>query len=367
MFSKQMKRCLIAAIAIGSTMAAAAGPSGRWLETTHDFGAFDEDMGNVTTTFRLVNDGDSPLSILSAHASCGCTAPSYDRAPIAPGDTAVIKVTYNPFARPGKFDKKVKVRTNDAAEPNSVLTIKGVVIGSANTLKAHFPVEVGKLKLRNAALNFGEITKGRTKTSFLDGYNHSADTIRPVITGLPPYIDVNIAPAEVPPGQQLTLTFFCNTAKAPDLWGLNSAKVVIKADPDAAEQQPVELISVLNEDFSGLTAAQLEKAPRIAVSTSSADLGRVRKGDKVETEIVVQNYGKQPLILHRVSSADENLNIKVGSKKIKPGKQTTIKVSVDTDSPQYATDGVINSRLSIIANDPQRPVSAVRIVGELTE
>lgn len=358
----------IATLAAATVLTAAnAGGVGRWLETSHDFGAFDEDMGNVTTTFRLVNDGDEPISILSAHASCGCTAPTYDRAPIAPGDTAVMKVTYNPFARPGKFDKKVKVRTSDAVNPNSVLTIKGVVIGSANTLRAHFPVEVGKLKLRNAALNFGEITKGRTKTSFLDGYNHSADTIRPVITGLPPFIDANIAPAEVPPGQQMTFTFFYNTAKAPDLWGLNSTTATIRPDASSADSQPVELIAVLNEDFGEMTQAQLEKAPRIAVSTSSADLGRVRKGDKVETEIIVQNYGKKPLILHRVSSVDNGLDIKISSKKIKPGKQATIKVTVDTDSPKYTADGMINSRLSIIANDPQRPVSAVRIVGELTD
>lgn len=352
---------------MATVVCASAGASGRWLETEHDFGAFDEDMGNVTTTFRLVNDGDAPLSILSAHASCGCTAPSYDRAPIAPGDTAVMTVTYNPFARPGKFDKKIKVRTNDTANPNSVLVIKGVVIGSANTLRAHYPVEAGKLKLRNAALNFGEITKGRTKTSFLDGYNHSADTIRPIIIGLPPYIDVNIAPAEVPPGQQLTMTFFCNTAKAPELWGLNSAKVTVKADADAVEQQQVELISVLNEDFSGLTPKQLERAPRIAVSTSSADLGRVKKGDKPQAQIIVQNFGKEPLTLHRVSSADDAVKIKIGSKRIKPGKQTTITVTVDTNNPKYTTDGMINSRLSIIANDPQRPVSGVRIVGELTD
>ncbi len=362
-----IKRAIASIAAATAITAAQAAGIGRWLETTYDFGAFDEDMGNVSTTFRLVNDGDEPLSILSAHASCGCTAPTYDRAPIAPGDTAVMTVTYNPFARPGKFDKKVKVRTSDAANPNSVLTIKGVVIGSANTLRAHFPVEVGKLKLRNAALNFGEITKGRTKTSFLDGYNHSADTIRPVVIGLPPYIDVNIAPAEVPPGQQTTFTFFYNTAKAPDLWGLNSAKVTVRPDASSADSQPVELIAVLNEDFSQLTPSELEKAPRIAVSTSSADLGRVRKGEKIETEIIVQNYGKKPLILHRVSSVDDGLDIKVGSKKIKPGKQTVIKISVDTDSPKFTTDGMINSRLTIIANDPQRPVSGVRIVGELTD
>ncbi|MCM1020706.1 MAG: DUF1573 domain-containing protein [Muribaculum sp.] len=362
-----MKKRLLIALAVASQIVMIqAGPVGRWLETVHDFGAFDEDMGNVTTTFRLVNDGDEPLSILSAHASCGCTAPSYDRAPIAPGDTALMTVTYNPFARPGKFDKKVKVKTNDAVNPNSVLAIKGVVIGSANTLRAHYPIEVGKLKLRNSILNFGELTKGRTKTSFLDGYNHSSDTICPVITGLPPYIDVNIAPAEVPPGQQMTLTFFCNTSKAPELWGLNSAKATIRPDAGAAESGEIEFITVLNEDFSALTDKQREQAPRIAVSTSSVDLGRVKRGEKVTSEVVVQNYGKEPLLLRRVSSADKSVSVKPGSMKVKPGKQTTIRVTVDT-SDESMTEKMVNSRLTIIANDPQRPVSAVRIVGEIIE
>ena len=360
--------CRIAATAaiFAGTASVSAGPVGRWLETTHDFGAFDEDMGNVTTEFRIINEGDEPLVILSANASCGCTAPAYDRGPVAPGDTAVMTVTYNPFARPGKFDKKIKVRTNSTSAPNTVLSIKGVVIGSANTLRAHFPVDAGKLKLRNSMLNFGEVTKGRTKTSFLDGYNQSADTIRPVIAGLPGYIDVNIAPAEVPPGQQFTLTFFCNTAKAPELWGLNSAKASIKADADAAEVQPLEFITVLNEDFSSLTAKQLERAPRISVSTSSVDLGRVPRGSKPTAEIVIQNYGGDPLVLHRVSSADSAVSVRTGSTKIKGGKQAVIKITVDTDSVSDAS-GLINSKLSIIANDPQRPVSGVRIVGEITD
>lgn len=365
-----MNNCIIKIAASVLILASAttmnAGPVGRWLKTSHDFGAFDEDMGNVTTEFRLLNEGDAPLVILSANASCGCTAPSYNREPINPGDTAVMTVTYNPFARPGKFDKKIKVRTNDASAPNTVLAIKGVVIGSANTLRAHFPVDAGKLKLRNSMLNFGEIAKGRTKTSFLDGYNHSADTVRPVITGLPGYIDVNIAPAEVPPGQQFTLTFFCNTAKAPDLWGLNSAKAFIKADADASQGQPLEFITVLNEDFSGLTAKQLERAPRISVSTSSVDLGSVEKGSRPTAEIIVQNYGREPLVLRRVSSSDSSVTVKTGSTKIKAGKQAVIKITVDTDKVSD-TRGLINSKLSIIANDPQRPVSGVRIVGEIIE
>ena len=53
---------------------------------TYDFGTIYEKDGNATCTFRFVNEGKTPLVILRAQASCGCTVPSYPEYPIAPGD-----------------------------------------------------------------------------------------------------------------------------------------------------------------------------------------------------------------------------------------------------------------------------------------
>ena len=61
---------------------------------TYDFGTIYEKDGNATCTFRFVNEGKTPLVILRAQASCGCTVPSYPEYPIAPGDTAEMKVEY---------------------------------------------------------------------------------------------------------------------------------------------------------------------------------------------------------------------------------------------------------------------------------
>lgn len=91
---------------------AQAAPEATWLTKSHDFGAFDEDMGKVSCDFKVVNTGDEPLMILAARATCGCTVPAYTRDPIAPGDTATITVTYDPAGRPGKFTKKIHVDTN---------------------------------------------------------------------------------------------------------------------------------------------------------------------------------------------------------------------------------------------------------------
>ena len=127
---------MAAGLLIASTATALAQPKAQWLSTTHDFGAFDEDLGSVTTYFKVVNTGDKPLSILNVRASCGCTSPTYSHKPVASGDTGQVAVTYNPAGRPGKFDKKVRVETN--ADPSTAtLTIRGVVIGDRQTLRAH--------------------------------------------------------------------------------------------------------------------------------------------------------------------------------------------------------------------------------------
>ena len=74
---------------------------------TYDFGTIYEKDGNATCTFRFVNEGKTPLVILRAQASCGCTVPSYPEYPIAPGDTAEMKVEYRTRHRPGEFSKYI--------------------------------------------------------------------------------------------------------------------------------------------------------------------------------------------------------------------------------------------------------------------
>lgn len=94
--------------------------------TTHDFGTIKENGGAVSVEFPFTNNGDANLVIYEAKAECGCTTPEYPKAPIAPGKSGKIKVTYNPLGRPGAFDKVITVKTN--GKPGKVrLKIRGTV------------------------------------------------------------------------------------------------------------------------------------------------------------------------------------------------------------------------------------------------
>lgn len=95
---------------------------------TFDFGDIKEAAGLVAHDFVVMNNGELPLVISRVVASCGCTTPEWTKEPIAPGKTGVVKVTYNPSGRPGKFVKTISVYSNGKANGNYILTIRGNVI-----------------------------------------------------------------------------------------------------------------------------------------------------------------------------------------------------------------------------------------------
>ena len=123
-------------------MIAAAQPQITWLERQHDFGVFMEQDGKVSCQMPLVNTGDAPLMIVKAQAGCGCTGIDYPEAPIPPGDTAMVSITYNPAGRPGQFTKQVLIFTNTTPR-RTVLQITGNVIPQAARLDKQNRLQAG--------------------------------------------------------------------------------------------------------------------------------------------------------------------------------------------------------------------------------
>lgn len=99
------------------------------------------DLGNIAfggkavTTVKIKNTGNKPLIISDAKASCGCTVPSWPKAPIAPGQSADMTVEYTTTKNPGAFNKTVTLNSNAVTEGRKIFRIKGVVANNpaANT------------------------------------------------------------------------------------------------------------------------------------------------------------------------------------------------------------------------------------------
>lgn len=341
-----------------SAASALAAPSAKWLETTHNFGAFDEDLGPVSCDFLYVNTSSEPLSIVAARSSCGCTSPVYDRTPVAPGDTGRVHVSYDPAGRPGSFTKTVSIQFSDSPRPDK-LYIKGIVVGSAATVAQRYPAECSDgLRLSKGVVMAGEVLKGQMRTAFLDGYNGTTDTIRPVVSGVPAYIEATAEPAAVPPGQQFSFIFYVRTSKCP-LYGVVTDSVTIRPDPGSADACTVPVVTLVNEDFSSLSAKDLAKAPQATLDTRSIDFDRLSAGPLVHT-CTLTNTGKKDLKVRRIYTQDPGVTVAIDSDNIRHGRTATITVTVD---PEALAGDILNARLSLITNDPANPIQTIRVVG----
>lgn len=79
-----------------------------------------------TRTFKVTNKGAQPLLLTNCSGSCGCTVPTCPREPILPGKSAEISVKYD-TGRVGGINKQVNISSNDPANPNKVVMVKGEV------------------------------------------------------------------------------------------------------------------------------------------------------------------------------------------------------------------------------------------------
>lgn len=80
----------------------------------------------VTSVMKVTNTGKEPLIIKSVVGSCGCTVPEYPKTPIAPGQSADIKVNYSVGSVAGAFNKTVTISSNDINGSRKIFRVKGI-------------------------------------------------------------------------------------------------------------------------------------------------------------------------------------------------------------------------------------------------
>jgi hypothetical protein len=105
---------------------AAAAPKLFIDNTIHDFGKLEQGV-SVNTSFTLINNGKSDLSIRKTHASCGCTIASLEKDVIAPGEELMLTVTFNSAGRRGNQQKSIIIYSNDPIAPVQRVTVKAIV------------------------------------------------------------------------------------------------------------------------------------------------------------------------------------------------------------------------------------------------
>lgn len=94
--------------------------------TTHDFGLIPQYGGTVSATFTVRNSGTEDLVVGTLSTSCACTKAELSKSTVAPGDEAVLTVTFDPDLHEeprDAFKRTVFVPSNDPNTPEAEITI----------------------------------------------------------------------------------------------------------------------------------------------------------------------------------------------------------------------------------------------------
>ena len=334
-------------------------PKISFQETTYDFGKFKEVDGKVTYKFEFVNAGGSDLIIQNVSASCGCTAPSWTREPVPPGGKGFVAATYDPAGRPGAFRKYVTVISN--SNPGSVrLTIAGEVEAKPKTIEDDYRYAMGPMRLKSNHLAFGNLKNTGTMEKRLEVVNNSDQNISVAFQKVPKHLVISMEPASLKPKQkgEIVATY---TAPLRNDWGFVIDRMPLEINGTTDRTYSLVVSANIEEDFSGLSQAELANAPVLSVDDPEFQFGKIQQGEKVEHTYVLNNSGKSDLIIRSVKASCGCTAVQPEKKVIAPGESVNIKTVFNSAGKL----GNQNKTVTIITNDPNKSKMILWVKGEV--
>lgn len=323
-------------------------------EKVHDFGDIKETDGPAVFEFSLTNKTTRPVSILSVKPSCGCTTPDWTRQPIAPGSSGFIKASYDPKGRPGYFNKTLTVTTDWDATP-TVLQIKGNVLNPARANDpSSFSVVDGSIHLKSNSFNLDKVFINREAEAVsFPIYNASKDTVHFTGVVAPAYIKA-VTPGRLAPGETSAIKIIFD-AKLKGQYGFVSENIELKTDDKEMPEKSFSVYATVEEYFPKLSDEELAKAPILTLSANVIKFGNVKAGTVLDREIKITNTGKKELTIRHAQSNCSCLTVAPGLRVLKPGQETTMKITLDTKG----RTGPQNKSVTIYSTDPQNPVQRI--------
>ena len=315
-------------------------------KTSHDFGNITQETGPASVKFEFVNTGSKPIVINDVKSSCGCTTPSWTKAPIAPGAKGYVEAVYDPRNRPGHFSKTITVYSNATNSP-VVLTISGNVKEKQNTIADVYPQEIGSIRLDQIYLNFGSINNTDQKTLSLKIYNPNNTPVKVIVEDRykPSYVTVKVEPEELQPKQEGKLTITYNAAKVND-WDYVRGFIYLTIDGQRITNKRIQVSAIIKETFSD--EAKLNP-PRIEFEETSYNFGTANEGDVIQRVYKFKNTGKSDLYIRKTHSSCGCTAVTSTSTPIKPGETGEIKATFNTSHKQNKQIKTI----TVITNCPE--------------
>lgn len=360
-----MKKLSLFLLAVVVSLICVAQPEIKFENTTYDFGKIKEEGGKVTGKFIFTNVGNEPLELTNVRPGCGCTAANYTKGAIAPGEQGYIEATYNPYNRPGAFNKNIRVTTNeprflenDKATPHMIF-IKGEVIKRPPT-----EFEIAGYKNGNGMMRIkvSDVAHNIMNTqSILDTFYVRNFWNKPVSFKFEqPYDYVSEVyrnfGAELLPGQEGFFVLKYDASKR-NKFGQVKDEIRFITNDSLEQTKRVHYAMNIKEDFSKMSAKQLKNAPVSAISTDNLDFGEMQKNASKTEKITLSNSGKSPLIIRCLETSNSMYKVSSNMMEIPSGASAEITISLKAPGRSSTQ----NASIDIVTNDPNNPIRTIQV------
>jgi hypothetical protein len=364
-----MKKILFSTAFMLTAILSFSQPKIQFNQTTYDFGTIREEGGKVTGRFEFTNIGDSALVLTNVKPGCGCTAANYTKTPVAPGQTGFIDATYDPYNRPGSFNKNIRVTTNepqfrDASAAPQMLFIKGTVTKRPPTEfeLAGYKIGSGMMRIKENSKRVElKNTQSQVDTFLLKNFWNKGVTVQ--YQELPAYFTevhrsfVN----ELAPGEEGIIILKYDASKR-NAWGNVRDNIILLTNDSLEPKKVINYSVMITEDFSKLTEKQRKNAPIFTTDLMEVDFGNVVKNQTQTKEVVIKNTGKSPLIIRQLQPSTTALTATMDKMTIAPNESVTLKMVFRANNRNGKQAGTVD----IFTNDPANPQISIKFSSEIT-
>ncbi|WP_294627129.1 DUF1573 domain-containing protein [uncultured Bacteroides sp.] len=187
----------------------------RFDKTVQDVGTLTEDDAPATRRFVCTNVSNRPLLLKRATPTCSCVTVEMPGGELLPGKQQPVTLTFHPKNHPGTIDTQVFVYLSSSDKtPVARLTLTGNVLPGKDEW-ARYPHAMGRLRLKQNAMAFGEVKAGGRFTERILCGNSSSKPMRLTAPILPAYASFRTEPAVIPPGGEADIVVTIDASLIP--------------------------------------------------------------------------------------------------------------------------------------------------------
>jgi len=326
-----------------------------------DFGNVNEKGGRVFHDFKFVNNGKGAIKITNVITSCGCTHSEWSRNSVNPGDSGIIRASFDPDGRQGKFDKALTVET-DGSPTNQNLVIKGHVYPAKFNFAETYKYQYGNIAVVTNSFNFPAVKNTGYDSVEIGLYNMGNKKVYVYKIEAPSNM-IAIRPYDhMPPNtdMKIPLKYY---PKVPIEYGPVRQEFRIYTNDDSLPIKRFFVNANIVEDFSMMTQKELKEAPKLSLKSAEVDLGNVPLFNTPTATFVITNKGKKDLIIRKIVRNCTCLTPEMAQTTIPKGKSAELKVQyslVNMAGPDSKT-------LKMITNDPKNSEVTITVKINVTE